>query len=137
MVSSTICSSIPGAGRRIFTLPDFLIPCLARGRPTPQLQLCTFSTSSARSYPRDRNRDRGVSAIRRTGLRQPLSVSKYPLPKPVLDPAKRSKPTGDADHGLWGFFNDEKTALATPKDDFAHGLWPRSTLICAWTDVIK
>ncbi|KAI9812848.1 MAG: 54S ribosomal protein L4 mitochondrial [Thelocarpon impressellum] len=44
-----------------------------------------------------------------------------PLPTPVLDPAKRSKVPVDEQHGLWGFFNAERTALNTPEQDFAHG----------------
>lgn len=43
------------------------------------------------------------------------------LPKPVLDPAKRTAVQTDDDHGLWGFFNHERTALTTPEDDSAHG----------------
>lgn len=106
-------------------IPDFLAPCLAQRRIISRIQAATFSTSQTTPYPRDRNKTRGVSPIRRTGLREPLSVSKYPLPKPVLDPKKRTSVVVDENHGLWGFFNKEKTALATPEEDFAHG---RSTL---------
>src|SRR5580700_3497712 len=73
----------------------FLIPSLL------QSQSSSFSSSSPNAYPRDHNRERGVSTVRRTGPRQPLSVSKEPLPKPVLDPAMRSKVIVDPDDGLW------------------------------------
>ncbi|KAI9795150.1 MAG: 54S ribosomal protein L4 mitochondrial [Peltula sp. TS41687] len=84
------------------------------------MQLRSFSTTTRR-YPRDASRNRGVSAIRRTGPRQTLSVSKVPLPQPVLDPSKRSKFQVDENHGLWGFFNKQRTTLSTPEDDSAHG----------------
>ena len=71
---------------------------------------------------RDSNPDRGVSALRRTGLRHPVSMSKVPLPQPVLDPTKRMKPTVDESHGLWGFFNEQRTTLSTPKEDSEHGI---------------
>ncbi|KAI9883725.1 MAG: 54S ribosomal protein L4 mitochondrial [Watsoniomyces obsoletus] len=67
------------------------------------------------------NRKRGVSALNRSGPRQPLSVSKEPLPQPVLDPSKRAKFETDENHGLWGFFNKERKALSTPEEDHAHG----------------
>lgn len=67
------------------------------------------------------NRERGVSTVRRTGPRQPLSVSKTPLPKPVLDPKKRSKVVVDEDHGLYEFFHSKDKPLSTPEEDFAHG----------------
>ena len=79
-----------------------------------------FSTSSPR-YPRDNNRLRGVSPLRRTGPRQPLSVHKEPLPKPVLDPAKRSQVEVDPDHGLWGFFNKDRAAMSPPVEHTNHG----------------
>lgn len=70
------------------------------------------------------NRMRGVSALRSTGLRQPLSVSKEPLPQPVLDPERRSKVPVDEEHGLWQFFNKQKTIFDTPEDHHAHGTDP-------------
>ncbi|POS83407.1 hypothetical protein EPUL_004348 [Erysiphe pulchra] len=81
----------------------------------------SFATSSIAKYPRDMNRDRGVSTRRRTGLRQPLSVSKTPLPQPVLDPARRSKYEVSEDHELWGFFHSKEKAINTPEEDYAFG----------------
>lgn len=43
------------------------------------------------------------------------------LPKPVLDPAQRSAVEVDADHGLWDFFNEGRTALSTPLELSQHG----------------
>lgn len=67
------------------------------------------------------NRERGVSTVRRTGPRQPLSVSDDPLPRPVLDPKKRSKVKVDEDHGLWQFFHSKDKPMNTPEEDNAHG----------------
>ena len=102
---------------------DVATPCTARVHlASRRIQQSAFSTSQARHYPRDRNPNRGISAVRRTGLRQPLSVSKEPLPEPVLDRSKRTPVDVDPNHGLWGFFGAEKKALQTPEEDFAHGV---------------
>ncbi|KZF25390.1 54S ribosomal protein L4, mitochondrial [Xylona heveae TC161] len=99
------------------TPPTFLVPSLWKSAPAAR----NFSTSPSRSLPRDYNRNRGVSAIRGTGPRQPLSVSKEPLPEPVLDSKLRSKVQVDENHGLWGFFNKQRTTLSTPEDEYSHG----------------
>ncbi|KAL8985516.1 MAG: hypothetical protein Q9177_004414 [Variospora cf. flavescens] len=85
-----------------------------------------FSTSSVMSQRRtrtnrDNNPNRGVSALRRTGLRRRVEMSRQPLPQPVLDPKKRSKVTVDPDHPLWGFFRENKKALNTPEEADAFG----------------
>lgn len=103
---------------RPFALPPaFLLPSFYTQ------QSSSFSSTSTKSQRRDRNKNRGVSVLRRTGLRprQTLSVSVEDLPKPVLDPAKRSEVQVDPEHGLWQFFNKERTPIATPEFDNAHG----------------
>lgn len=97
--------------------PPFLLPSLFG----PKDQSSPFSTSTSNAYPRDNNRERGVSTQRRTGLRQPVSVSKTPLPKPVLDQSKRSKVEVDPDHGLYQFFHSKEKPLNTPEEDNDHG----------------
>jgi hypothetical protein len=62
------------------------------------------------------NRNGGVSSVRRTGPRQPLSVSKTELPKLILDPSKRSKPEVDTDHGLWDVFYSKDKPMNTPEE---------------------
>ena len=94
---------------------SFLIPSVI------QAQTSSFSTSTTQSFPRDNNRDRGVSTVRRTGPRQPLSVSKEPLPTPVLDPKKRSRVAVDPNHGLWEFFYSKDKPINTPEEDNEHG----------------
>ena len=82
-----------------------------------------FSTSAIRCRrTRDNNRNRGVSAIRRTGLKYPVSMSYEPLPQPVLDPERRSKVKVDENHGLYEFFDQDKQPLSKPEDDSKHGL---------------
>ncbi|KAI4266757.1 MAG: hypothetical protein LQ337_008676 [Flavoplaca oasis] len=86
----------------------------------------SFSTSSSVSQRTTRKKhvrhpNRGVSALRRTGLRHPVEMGKYPLPVPVLDPEKRSKVAIDENHGLWGFFRPDKKALNTPEETAAFG----------------
>lgn len=92
-------------------LPVFLLPSLAT-----QHQSTSFSTT-ARQH---RNPNAGVSALRHTGLNK-HNVPAHKLPQPVRDPAKRSKVQVDEDHGLWGFFNKERTSLIKPADLDAHG----------------
>ncbi|KAF7185969.1 54S ribosomal protein L4, mitochondrial [Pseudocercospora fuligena] len=102
--------------------PSFLLPAFAAA----QTQTSSFSTSSAdyaRSRPkRDRNPARGVSALRRTGLKkQKLSIGPEDLPKPVLDPARRSQVEVDENHGLWEFFPSDRKSMATPEEMNSHG----------------
>ncbi|KAK5999934.1 hypothetical protein QM012_005022 [Aureobasidium pullulans] len=94
--------------------PPFLLPSLFTS---------SFSTTSPASARRDGNRIRGVSALRRTGLRprQTLSVKPEDLPKPVTDKKQRSQVDVDPDHGLWGFFNRDRYPFATPDYDSSHG----------------
>ncbi|KAI9821222.1 MAG: 54S ribosomal protein L4 mitochondrial [Pycnora praestabilis] len=121
-VPSVIRSKIPLRSHgQVRLLPVFLVPTFSSVKPVLNPQGSPFSTSQSPCFPRDHNRNRGVSPVRRTGPRQPLSVSKEPLPQPVLDPKKRSKVAVDANHGLWQFFNKEKKPLSTPEEDHEHG----------------
>ncbi|CAL8580614.1 54S ribosomal protein L4 mitochondrial [Xanthoria parietina] len=102
--------------------PVFLAPSPFLYCQTP----ASFSTSSPVAQRRTRRKhaphpNRGVSALRRTGLRNPVEMDKYPLPVPVLDPEKRSKVAVDKKHGLWGFFRSDKKALNTPEETAAFG----------------
>ena len=112
-------------------LPDFLVPSLSYQHFQP-LQI----RSSSKSVPRQRGLldeylkpKKPVRPGRKRG--QVFSVDNEPLPQPVLDPKKRSKSEVDPNHGLYGFFNGERDALVTPKDDVAHGeedLWKNCVL---------
>ncbi len=107
------------------------------GVPIPQVllqqQRARFSTSPVlekrrkKYHPRDNNRLRGVSSIRRSGPRQFLSVSDSPLPRPALTDTARaaaaaaSRPEIDPDHGLWQFFYENKQVAQSPTLDAAFG----------------
>jgi len=46
-----------------------------------------------------------------------------------MDPAKRAKIETSENHGLWGFFNQDKEALTLPKDLNEHGrAWTKKEL---------
>ena len=129
--------------------PIFLAPLLARTSPTI-FQSSPFSTSTPfyqRKQARDGNPNRGVSALRRTGIRKRVSISsivkREGLPQPVLDPKRRTKVEVDDAHGLYGFFNPEKQLLTKPIEENQHGQWAsllmtsyRAYCVCigrAWT----
>ncbi|KAH7379622.1 50S ribosomal protein-like protein L4 [Pyrenochaeta sp. MPI-SDFR-AT-0127] len=88
---------------------------------------CTRNARFSTSRPlckKDNNSNRGLSAVRNTGLRprQTLSVKQkdfanQQLPKPVKI---EEKVTGSPDHGLWDFFKDQKL-LQTPVEEQRHG----------------
>ena len=105
--------------------PIFLAPLIA-SIPLSSHQRSSFSstaTLSARKRDkRDGNPHRGESALRRTGLRYSVGMSKQPLPQPVLDPSKRSKIEVDPNHGLWGFFNKDRKALTPPGAELQRGM---------------
>ncbi|KUI53717.1 54S ribosomal protein L4, mitochondrial [Cytospora mali] len=125
-----------------------LLPTSAAARQAPALLLLATTSSSSRSTPssqapgqqarlfsttealqkrqgnrranRDHNRERGLSAVKRTGTREVLSVHNEPLPQPV-DPGKFPKVPTDKNHGLWDFFYARDKPLNTPQEDHAHG----------------
>ncbi|KAI5790129.1 mitochondrial 39-S ribosomal protein L47 (MRP-L47)-domain-containing protein [Geopyxis carbonaria] len=85
--------------------------------------VASFHTSMVQSFPRhtrDMNSDRGISPLHRRPQKEPLGAEKHGIPQPVLDPARRTKIETDPDHGLWGFFQEQK-ALPTPEEDHKHG----------------
>ena len=107
--------------------PTYLTPILSRTSHLSS-QMLPFSTSTAyhqRKRRRDNNPNRGVSALRRTYFRKPLSIThivkREGLPQPVLDPKRRRKVEVDPDHGLYGFFNTERQLLTKPDQENQHG----------------
>ncbi|KAL4979937.1 54S ribosomal protein L4, mitochondrial [Aspergillus desertorum] len=101
--------------------PPYLAPSLHFLLNRSSVQTSNFSsTVPAAGHGKDLNKSRAVSAIHRTGPRFKLGVSKYPLPKPV-SPEKLEKRENTPDHGLWGFFPKDRSALSTPEYDNAHG----------------
>ncbi|KAF2705678.1 hypothetical protein K504DRAFT_414687 [Pleomassaria siparia CBS 279.74] len=101
----------------------FLAPSLQHARTAPRRSpIARFSTSPA-LWKRDNNKNRGLSVLRHTGLRprQTLSVKSeknFKLPKPVV---VEQVIQGDENHGLWGFFPDDRRLLMTPSEESRHG----------------
>lgn len=89
----------------------------------PSIRYARFSTSPA-LLKKDNNSNRGVSAVRQTGLRprQTLSVRQKDFANQQLPTPEKieEKPTGTQDHGLWDFFKDQKL-LQTPAEHVQHG----------------
>ena len=108
--------------------PIFLAPALARTQWIAS-KVHPFSTSTLHRERKkgrgDNNPNRGVSALRRTGLRKRVSISYTVrcegLPRPVLDAKRRTKPEVDPDHGLYGFFHAKKQLLTEPDEENQHG----------------
>jgi large subunit ribosomal protein L47 len=95
--------------------------CLRPHTPSRARPFSATSSPQARPVRREKNKSRGVSAIRRTGPRVPSPIAKYELPQPVRDPPARKEFKTNPDHGLWGFFNSDKTAMSSPEEELAHG----------------
>ncbi|KAL9128559.1 MAG: hypothetical protein Q9217_002792 [Psora testacea] len=122
--------------------PIFLAPRLSYA--PLRTQNSSFSTSPSltqRKHHGDRNPNRGVSSLRRKPPAKPLSISRIVrvegLPKPVLDPKRRSKVQVDPKHGLYGFFNEDKKLLTEPGVEAAHGrAWtPEELRHKSWEDI--
>jgi hypothetical protein len=62
-----------------------------------------------------------MSALKGTGVAPWIKLSVQPedvkMPR-QFDVVNEPSPEN---HGLWGFFNDKRTLLSTPKEDAAHG----------------
>lgn len=82
----------------------------------------TPSSITQQRWRGDANKDRGVSALRSTGLRrrQRLSVKLKDLPVPKWKIPRQSQDV-DEEHGLWQFFPADKKLLSTPEEDASHG----------------
>jgi large subunit ribosomal protein L47 len=73
---------------------------------------------------------RGMSALKGKGLHKymKLTVGIKDLPAPV-HPSKLTPEVGDENHGLWGFFNNERSLLTLPEDLGNHGrAWTKQEL---------
>ncbi|KAI1618735.1 mitochondrial 39-S ribosomal protein L47 (MRP-L47)-domain-containing protein [Exophiala viscosa] len=131
-MASSVLSFVPC---RQATVPVFLAPAFAR--PTTVAATISFSRSyaskpkkeenrpqSLAQRPRkDANKQRGVSAIRRTGPRVTQGLWQYPLPVPVARDHRGTSPEyqGSEDHGLWGFFSKDKRPILPPEEESSHG----------------
>ncbi|KAJ5334094.1 Ribosomal protein L47 mitochondrial [Penicillium brevicompactum] len=102
--------------------PTYLAPSLHRPVTFSPVQSSSFSsTAPVGANPRrDKSKNRGVSAINRTGPRTRLVASRWPLPKPV-SPEEMQRRETNPNHGLWAFFPPTRESLPLPEYDNAHG----------------
>ena len=115
---ATLISKRPCIGGLLWT-QGYALPRVPWAAAT--VQFSTTAPQCARnrhSKTRDNNRFRGVSPLRRTGLRNPVSVSNEPLPKPRN---KLPRVQVDPNHGLYGFFAGHDKLMNTPAEDKEHG----------------
>ncbi|EXJ90605.1 hypothetical protein A1O1_03708 [Capronia coronata CBS 617.96] len=103
----------------------FLAPAFARCQPVTVVasQSRNYAARLNRRPKRDKNKQRGVSAIRRTGPRSTRGLWQYPLPVPVARDHRTTAAeyAGSEDHGLWGFFNQKRQAMMPPDEESSHG----------------
>src|ERR1700742_3328209 len=88
-----------------------------------RLRRAAFSTSAPQSYPRTHrgNKRRGMSAMRGTGLGPWIKLSVKP--EDVEAPRQiEIQPEESPEHGLWNFFNPQRTILSTPVEESRHGM---------------
>lgn len=72
--------------------------------------------------------------MRSTGTRYPLSVEKHykelPRPVPLSEHVEMDEVKTDPDHGLYGFFNEQRTTITSGQEEAAYGrAWKESDLI--------
>jgi large subunit ribosomal protein L47 len=103
--------------------PAYLAPSLNRPVTLSPVQSSSFSSTApvgGANPRRDKSKNRGVSAIHRTGPRTPFDVSRWPLPKPVSESEIQRRET-NPNHGLWAFFPPTRAALPLPEYDGTYG----------------
>lgn len=104
------------------TSVDAVRSILTPASPCTRAPVARFSTSTP-AWKADNNKNRGVSAVRHTGLRprQTLSVIKGQKKTPMPVPVKRTTQIqGDPNHGLYDFFQGKQLML-TPLEESQHG----------------
>lgn len=116
--SSTIRPSLGRLVRLAETRPRIIPATTPLGAAAAMAAPFSISAPQCARKTRDNNRLRGVSELRRTGPREPLSVSWEPLPRPAN---YKPEAKADQDHGLWGFFTEKGKFMNTPAEEQAHG----------------
>lgn len=128
----TTCSatSVP-----LFLAPAFVRPVITTTAPSSSRLYGSTTGGEEKTKPKpnlalhlrpkvDKNKQRGVSAIRRTGPRSMRGRWRYALPVPVARDHRTTAPEyeGTADHGLWGFFDDSRQPMLPPEQEGSHGM---------------
>lgn len=119
------------------SVPVFLAPAFARPAAPTAIFSRTYASKPKRNKAHqigqaaggEKNKQRGVSAIRRTGPRTTQGLWMHPLPVPVARDHRGTDAqyAGSDNHGLWGFFNAEKKPMLPPDVESSHG---RIILFC-------
>lgn len=112
---------------QVVKIPLFLAPAFTETALPPSTVRCFSSTTcklARRRGQRDMNKSRGVSAIRSTGTRRPLSVNflyeELPVPRPESERPLEDFPI-NPNHGLYGFFNKERQVVLNDEAEGVHG----------------
>lgn len=100
--------------------PSYLAPSLVAMNQSQSSSFSTTPVAAGRARGRDLSKNRGVSAIHRTGPKFKLTAAKYPLPVPVPR-SEFPEPAKTPNHGLWAFFPKNREALSNPETDGEHG----------------
>ncbi|EXJ81064.1 hypothetical protein A1O3_07352 [Capronia epimyces CBS 606.96] len=107
------------------SVPLFLAPAFSRPQPIAALasQSRSYAARLDRRPKKDKNKQRGVSAIRRTGPRSTRGLWQHPLPVPVARDHRTTAAeyAGSEDHGLWGFFDQKRQSMLPPDEESSHG----------------
>ncbi|KAL6246335.1 54S ribosomal protein L4 mitochondrial [Rhinocladiella similis] len=113
------------------SVPVFLAPAFARPAAPTAIFSRTYASKPKRNKAHqigqaaggEKNKQRGVSAIRRTGPRTTQGLWMHPLPVPVARDHRGTDAqyAGSDNHGLWGFFNAEKKPMLPPDVESSHG----------------
>lgn len=122
---ATPIAARPCMGRLLRT-PGTALPRPAWAAPAAQFTTTAQQSTRTRNHRnparenkmRDNNRFRGMSPMRRTGLRNPVSVSDVPLPRPQKHLPQVQV---DPNHGLYAFFKGPSKLMNSPAEDKAHG----------------
>jgi large subunit ribosomal protein L47 len=124
-----------------FELPLFLAPAFAQPQPiTPTLvHIRSLSSTSPLSGRRQNHRKRGTDGKRKALIKYPRRITNNFLPKPVANPDRETGFYLNPNHGLWGFFDEDRKAIRPPDQDAAHGRsWTYEELTAKnWEDLHK
>jgi hypothetical protein len=121
-----MATSLPASRASLASLSSRFSTLSLRPATTPgqqRLRPAAFSTSAPQPYPRTHrgNKRRGMSAMRGTGLGPWIKLSVKP--EDVEAPRNiEIQPEECPDHGLWNFFNPQRTILSTPLEESKHGM---------------
>jgi len=109
-------------------IPLFLAPAFAESTIAPSFAVRCFSSTPCSlrdGTGKDKNKRRGVSAMRSTGFHHNLTIENHyknglPTPRPEHERPLDEFPT-NPNHGLYGFFNEKKETVVPGEQEEDHG----------------